>query len=196
MAVERGAPDKPVAPRAGIYHWRDPVIQAIYENDVPSLSERKMDAKVIWQMGMRFFGTAGSGFELPLDADSDVGGANDGFRPLELMAVSLAGCTAMDVISIMKKKQQKITAFEVKVHADQADEYPKVFTSTLTTYIVTGHNLDETALRRSIELSFTKYCPAQAMLGKVVPMELYYEIYEGDSHQKRTLIKTGRFIPL
>ncbi len=76
------------------------------------------------------------------------GGANDGFRPLELMAVSLAGCTAMDVISILKKKQQAVTAFEVKVQADQAEEFPKVFTRALITYLVTGHSLDETAVRR------------------------------------------------
>jgi len=154
-----------------------------------------MDAKVTWKTGMSFSGTAETGFDLPMDADLDVGGANDGFRPLELMAVSLAGCTAMDVISILKKKKQDVTAFDVSVHADQAEEYPKVFTNTLTTYFVTGHNLDETALRRSIELSFTKYCPAQAMLAKVVPMELRYEIYEGESAQERKLIKTGRFIP-
>jgi len=154
-----------------------------------------MDAKVTWQRDMSFSGTAETGFDVPIDADPNVGGANDGFRPLELMVVSLAGCTAMDVISIMKKKQQEITAFEVSVHADQAKEFPKVFTNTLTTYFITGHNLDESALRRSIELSFTKYCPAQAMLGKVVPMELCYEIYEGDGNQERKLIKTGRFIP-
>ena len=154
-----------------------------------------MDAKVIWQMGMSFSGTAGTGFEVPLGADPDVGGANDGFHPLELMAVSLAGCTAMDVLSIMKKKQQDVTAFEVSVHADQAEEHPKVFTNTLTTYYVTGHDLDEKALCRSIELSLSKYCPAQAMLGKVVPMEFGYEIFEGESNQKRKLIKSGRFIP-
>ena len=131
-----------------------------------------MDAKVTWQTGMSFLGTAETNFEVLMDADLVVGGANYGFRPLELMAVSLAGCTAMDVISILKKKKQDVTAFDVSVHADQAEEYPKVFTNTLTTYFVTGHNLDETALRRSIELSFTKYCPAQAMLGKVVPMQL------------------------
>ena len=154
-----------------------------------------MDAKVIWQEGLHFFGTAATGFEVPLGAEAESGGANDGFRPLELMAVSLAGCTAMDVISILKKKQQAVTAFEVKVKADQANEFPKVFTHTCITYIVTGHNLDELAVRRSIELSATKYCPAQAMLGQVVPMELRYEIYEGESAEKRTLVKTGIYTP-
>jgi len=154
-----------------------------------------LDAHVIWQQGMHFTGTATTGFEVPLGADEEAGGPNDGFRPLELMAVSLAGCTAMDVISILKKKQQAVTAFEVKVQADQAQEFPKVFTHTLITYLVTGHSLDETALRRSIELSATKYCPAQAMLARVVPMELRYEIYEGENAENHTLVKTGTYTP-
>jgi putative redox protein len=154
-----------------------------------------MDAKVIWQEGLRFTGSADTGFEVPLEAEGKVGGSSDGFRPLELMAVSLAGCTAMDVISILKKKQQVVNAFEVKVQADQAQEFPKVFTHMFVTYLVTGYSLDEAAVRRSIELSATKYCPAQAMLGRVVPMELRYEIYEGESADKRTLVKTGIYLP-
>ena len=154
-----------------------------------------MDAKVTWQQGLHFSGTAGSGFEVPLGSEAEAGGAEEGFQPLELMAVSLAGCTAMDVISILKKKQQVVTSFEVKVQAEQAEEFPKVFTHTLITYLVTGHNVDEQALRRSIELSETKYCPAQAMLGKVVPMELRYEIYEGDSAEKHAMVKTGIYTP-
>ena len=69
-----------------------------------------------------------------------------------------------------------------------------MFTHTLITYLVTGHNLDEAAVRRAIELSATKYCPAQAMLGKVVPMELRYEIYEGESAESAT-VKTGTYTP-
>ena len=154
-----------------------------------------MDANVIWQQGLHFTGTAASGFEVPLASEAEPSGAEDGFRPLELMAVSLAGCTAMDVISILKKKQQVVTAFEVKVQADQAQEFPKVFNHALITYRVTGHKVDEQALRRSIELSATKYCPAQAMLGKVVPMELRYEIYEGENAEKHALVKTGIYTP-
>jgi putative redox protein len=85
-----------------------------------------MDAKVVWHGDMTFTGKADTGFEVPLGAHPMVGGANDGFRPMELMAVSLAGCTAMDVISILKKKRQDVTDYEVKVHAEQADQHPKV----------------------------------------------------------------------
>jgi putative redox protein len=153
-----------------------------------------MNANVTWKQGLSFSGSADSGFSVPLGTDPKLGGDDDGFRPLELMAVSLASCTAMDVISILKKKQQDVRAFEVKVHADQAQEFPKVFTHTLITYIVTGHGVDENALRRSIELSVIKYCPAQAMLSKVVPMDLCYEIYDGDSAVERKLLKSGTFL--
>lgn len=137
-----------------------------------------MEAKVTWSSGMTFSGTAQTGFTVPLGSDPSVGGANDGFRPLELMAVSLAGCTAMDVISILRKKQQQVSAFEVKVDAAQPDSHPHVFLSAKITYMVSGTGVDEAAVQRAIQLSATKYCPAQAMLAKAFPMQLVYEIYE------------------
>ncbi|MDP2994510.1 MAG: OsmC family protein [Anaerolineales bacterium] len=154
-----------------------------------------MNATVAWRQGLSFTGKADTGFEVPLGADPEVGGANDGFRPLELMAVSLTGCTAMDVISILTKKKQEVTAFEVKVHAEQAEEFPKVFTQAVITYLVTGHAVDEAAVLRAIELTATKYCPAQAMLGKVVPMELVYEIYEDEGSGKTRMVKRGKYQP-
>jgi len=146
-----------------------------------------MDAKVTWSQGMSFTGTANSGFSVSLGTDPDVGGQNDGFRPLELMAVSLAGCTAMDVISILRKKQQNVSAFDVQVKASQPETHPHVFTNATILYRVTGRSVDEAALRRAIELSATKYCPAQAMLAKAFPMDLVYEIYEDGGG----LVKSG-----
>ncbi|MBU2611099.1 MAG: OsmC family protein [Chloroflexi bacterium] len=137
-----------------------------------------MDTRVIWQEGLTFTGTADSGFSVPLGASAEVGGADDGFRPLELMGVSLAGCTAMDVISILKKKRQDITAFEVRVHADTAREHPHVFTHVKIEYIVTGRRIDPVAVERALELSKNTYCPAQAMLARVVEIELSYRIIE------------------
>jgi len=150
-----------------------------------------MEAKVLWKEGLTFTGTADSGFAVPLGAEPGVGGANDGFRPMELMAVSLAGCTAMDVISILRKKRQEITGFEVRVRAERAEEHPKVFTSAVIEYEVTGHGVQESALRRSIELSAERYCPAQGMLARVMPMKLDYLIYEGDSKEERVLVSRG-----
>jgi putative redox protein len=148
-----------------------------------------MDVKASWSTGMSFTGTANSGFIVPLGADLSVGGANDGFRPLELMAVSLAGCTAMDVISILRKKQQQITEFEVRVHAEQRSDHPHVFTQAVITYLVSGIKVNEAALVRAIELSATRYCPAQAMLSSVFPIKMEYEIFEGEGEARKSTVK-------
>jgi len=152
-----------------------------------------MEAKVFWRQGLSFTGTAGSGFEVPLGADLAVGGADDGFRPLELMAISLAGCTAMDVASILNKKRQEVVAFEVIVHTEQAEQHPKVFTRAEITYRITGHAVDEAAVLRAIELSATRYCPAQAMLSKAFPMDMKYEIYETQGEGRGKLTKEGNY---
>jgi putative redox protein len=154
-----------------------------------------MDAKVTWSQGMSFTGTSDTGFKVPLGADPAVSGANDGFRPLELMAVSLAGCTAMDVISILRKKQQAVTGFEVQVQASQPEAHPRVFEHAKIVYLVSGHNIDEAAVLRAIELSALKYCPAQAMLSKVFPMELTYEIHEDKGGGEQELVKQGQWLP-
>ncbi len=101
----------------------------------------------------------------------DQGGDDDGFRPMELLLIGLAGCTAMDAISIMQKKKQDVTHYEVRAHADRAGEHPRVFTHIVLEYIFTGHNLDQAAAERSVELSATRYCPAQAMFSKVATIE-------------------------
>jgi putative redox protein len=135
-----------------------------------------MNATVIWKQGMTFTGTAGTGFEVPLGADPAVGGDNDGFRPMELFAVGLAGCTAMDVISILRKKRQDITSFEVRVHAERAEEHPKVFTKMTIEYVFSGTNLNAKAIERAIELSEETYCPAQGMLKQIADISSTYTI--------------------
>jgi putative redox protein len=137
-----------------------------------------MEAKVTWKDRLTFTGTADSGLIVLLGSDPDVGGDNDGFRPMELMGISLAGCTAMDVISILQKKRQNVTGFEVKVHADRANEHPKVFTHVTVEYLIEGNQVDPMAVERAIELSVTKYCPAQAMLTKAVKIDHTYTITE------------------
>jgi putative redox protein len=140
-----------------------------------------MRAKATWSTGLTFSATAETGFEVPLGADPAVGGDNDGLRPMELILIGLIGCTAMDVISILRKKRQAVTGFEVRAHAEQAEDHPHVFTSVDLTYVVTGRGIDPAAVERSIELSETKYCPAQAMLRDVVDIRLGYEIHERQS---------------
>jgi len=153
-----------------------------------------MHAKVIWQENMNFSGTADSGFEIQLDAHQKVGGEGKGFIPMELIAVSLAGCTAMDVISILRKKRQDVTNFEVRVDAPRAEEHPRVFTGATIEYLVTGHGVEEAAVVRAIELTSERYCPVQAMLGKVMPIGLRYQIFEDENGEKK-LVTEGEYFP-
>jgi putative redox protein len=127
---------------------------------------------------MSFTGSADSGFTVALGTDPAVGGANDGFRPMELLLTGLAGCTAMDVVSILAKKRQKITGFAVQVHADRADTHPKVFTTIHLHYVVRGEGIDPAAVQRAMELSANTYCPAQAMFAQVAPITMDFEVIE------------------
>jgi len=150
-----------------------------------------MKATVNWKGNMAFVGKSDSDFPVQIDADTTVGGEGNGARPMELIALGLAGCTAMDVISVLQKKKQNVTRFDVDVDAARAEEHPKVFTNAVITYIVTGSNVEENALLRAIELSATRYCPAQSMLGQVFPIDLRYEIYEDEGNGERRLICQG-----
>jgi putative redox protein len=144
-----------------------------------------MQAKVTWQKELQFIGVADSGFPVKIDSHS---GPETGVSPMEMVAIALAGCTAMDVISILEKKQIQVTGFEIKVDATRAADHPKRFIKAVLEYVVCGHNVEEAALRRAIELSVTKYCSVHAMLKDSFPIALTYSIYEGDQ-----LVKTGTF---
>jgi putative redox protein len=139
---------------------------------------KHVKATVTLDQRMTFTGKANTGIELLMDAHPDVGGDDNGLRPMELLLIGLGGCTAMDVISILRKKRQDVTGFEVKLDAQQADDYPHVFTHITIHYIIRGRGVRPAAVERAIELSETKYCPAQAMLGQSAEIELGYEIIE------------------
>jgi putative redox protein len=150
-----------------------------------------MKVSVNWQSNMTFTGISPSGFPIQMDGDSNFGGTNSGIGPMEMIAFGLAGCTAMDVLAILRKKRQQVTQFNVRVDAPRSPEYPKVFTKAVITYAVTGKNVDETAVLRSIELTATKYCPAQIMLQQAFPMDLHYEIYEEQGDGNKRLAHQG-----
>lgn len=139
-----------------------------------------MDSTVTLDQGMAFHGTANSGFTLKMDASPSVGGSGDGFRPMELLLVGLGGCTAMDVLSILRKKRQEVNGFEVQLHADRAEDHPHVFTDISVKFIVRGHDIDPKAVERAIELSTTKYCSAHAMFAKTATITSEYEIIEAE----------------
>lgn len=138
-----------------------------------------MDAKVTWNSGLNFTGKAASGFDVPMDASVDHGGSGQGTSPMELILIGLGGCTAMDVISILQKKRQEVTSFEVVLHGDRATEHPKVYTDITMEYIVTGHGVELDALERAVELSEGKYCSVNGMLKQSVNIITKCTVREG-----------------
>jgi putative redox protein len=144
-----------------------------------------MKANVTWQKDLQFVAVADSGFVVKMDSHST---AETGTSPVEMVAMALAGCTAMDVVSILLKKKMEVSGFEVNVNADRAQDHPKKFIKAVLEYIVRGHDIDEDAVRRAIELSMTKYCSVHAMLKDSFPLDLHYLIYEGEK-----LVKEGTY---
>jgi putative redox protein len=139
-----------------------------------------MESKVVWKGGMAFTGSSDSGYLIPLDARKKTGGHEMGFQPLQLFAIGLVGCTGMDVISILQKKRQEVTEFEVSAQIERAEEHPKVFTKIVIEYKVTGKGIDQQSMERAVELSETRYCPAKAMLEKAVEISHKIIILEAD----------------
>jgi putative redox protein len=137
-----------------------------------------MQGTVVWQEGMAFAATPGSGHAITLDAAVEDGGKDGGSRPMELLLLDLGGCTGMDVISILRKKRQDVTGYEVRVRGERASDYPMVFTHIVIEHVVRGRNLSAEAVRRAVELSATRYCSAAAMLGKVARIEESYRVVE------------------
>ena len=130
-----------------------------------------MESQVVWKAGLNFEGSADSGFHLSLDGSVKTGGENKGFRPIELLAIGLAGCTGMDVISILEKKRQAVAGFEVIVRTERAEQHPHVFTHIEMEYKINGKAIDRTEVERAVQLSIEKYCPAYAMLSQAVPID-------------------------
>ena len=130
------------------------------------------------EAGMRFDAQATSGYHVTLDSREVSGGQGSGFSPMEMLLVGLAGCTGMDVLSILRKKRQDVTGYEVHVQGIRADDHPKVFVEINVEHILTGHNIQPAAVARAIELSETRYCGAAAMLGKVASIKNTYRIID------------------
>jgi putative redox protein len=151
-----------------------------------------LDARVTWDRELQFVGVADSGYPVRMDSHST---AETGAGPVELTLMALAGCTAMDVISILRKKRQQVEEFHIQAHADRASDYPKVITRAVLEYVVAGRAIEETALLRAIELSVRQYCPVHAMLGKAFPIELRYSILEIRQNGSRERVRQGTYTP-
>lgn len=123
----------------------------------------------------QFVATSGSGHSILID---DAVGAT-GPKPIELVAVALAGCTAFDVATILRQKyHQKLTAYTVEVEAEQAERPPQVFTAVRIRHVITGVEIDEAAVEQAIRLSEEKYCSVGAMIQKTAPLQSSYEIVD------------------
>jgi len=125
-----------------------------------------MKARVKWIENVTFLVESGSGHSLILDGAPEAGGRNIGPRPMEMLLLGLGGCTAFDVIHILRRGREQVTDCVVEVEAERAETDPKVFTSIRIHYVVTGRGLAESKVERAIALSAEKYCSASVMLGK------------------------------
>ena len=138
-----------------------------------------MKARIKWVEDVCFVGESGSGHAIVMDGAPEGGGRNLAPRPMEMVLVGTGGCTAYDVVVILKKSGQDVTGCEVKLSSERAPNDPKVFTRIHMHFVVKGRGLKEAQVKRAIELSAEKYCSASIMLGAAgVAITHDYEIIE------------------
>ncbi len=135
-----------------------------------------LSGTVVWRGDMSFAGETASGHLLVLDAAPEAGGANAGPRPMELLLLALGGCTAMDVIAILRKMRQPVESFEVNVEGDRAPDHPKVFTALRLYYRLRGEGLEPAKVEKAIRLSADRYCSVGNMLDKAARIEYAFEV--------------------
>jgi putative redox protein len=140
----------------------------------------------------QFVAETGSGHHIVLD---DAAGGT-GAKPIELVAVALAGCTAFDVITVLRQKHhQRITGYEVRVEADQPDRPPQVFTAVRIHHVLTGFGVDPSAVQQAIRLSEDKYCSVGAMLRQTASLTTTYEVIEEQTEWMRPESQTEKVEP-
>lgn len=137
-----------------------------------------MDCVVKWVDNMSFLAETGSGHVINMDGAPEAGGRNLAARPMELLLAGTGGCTAFDVMLILKKSRQQVTGCEVALKADRASEDPRVFTRIGFHFKISGRGLKPEVVERAIHLSAEKYCSASIMIGKTAKMEHTWEIIE------------------
>ena len=135
-------------------------------------------AKLSYVQGLQFVGSASSGHAIVLDADPEVGGSNTALRPLELLLIGMGGCAGMDIVSILKKKKQHIIGLDIMVKGGEADTHPKKLTDIELEFIITGKDISEEAVKKSIDLSMNKYCTVKASLECSAKVSFSYRIIQ------------------
>ncbi len=140
-----------------------------------------MKARIKWVENVTFVGESGSGHAVIMDGPPEHGGRNLGIRPMEMILLGMGGCTAFDVMHILKKGRQAVTDCVVELEAERAGSEPKVFTRIHAHFVVSGKGLKEKQVQRAVSLSAEKYCSASIMLGRGgVEITHDYEIHESD----------------
>jgi putative redox protein len=134
------------------------------------------EARVAWVNEMQFVAETGSGHSLVLES----GGSNRAPSPMEMLLVGMAGCTAVDVVHILRRMRQLVTDVQVNVKGVRAEKPPRIYTDIEVEYVVTGRGLSEEKVRRAVELSETTYCSASAMLGKTATITNAIRVLETD----------------
>jgi putative redox protein len=137
-----------------------------------------MKARVQWLEDLTLVGEADSGHAIVMDGPPELGGHNLGLRPMEMVLLGMGGCTAIDILNILKKARQAVTDCVVELAAERAATDPKVFTRIRVHYIVTGKNLGEQHVERAVQLSAEKYCSASIMLGRTAEITHTFAIRE------------------
>lgn len=137
-----------------------------------------MECTIKWVDGMTFMAETGSGHLITMDGAPEAGGRNLAPRPMEMLLAGAGGCTAFDVVLILKRGRQDVRDCSVRLEADRADTDPKVFTRIRFHYTITGKNLKPESVERAIHLSAEKYCSASIMLGKTAEITHEWSIVE------------------
>jgi len=139
-----------------------------------------MKARVKWVQDVMFVGESGSGHAVVMDGPPEGGGRNLGIRPMEMLLLGTGGCTAYDVVHILKKSRQPVTDCVAEVSAERAETEPKVFTSIHIHFVITGKGLSEKSVERAVSLTAEKYCSASIMFAQVAAVTHDFEIVEAD----------------
>lgn len=137
-----------------------------------------MKARIKWVENVSFIAESGSGHSFLMDGAPEGGGRNMGPRPMEVLLMGTGGCTAYDVVHILRKSRAPVTDCVIEIDAERAEEDPKVFTKIHFHFIVTGNGLKPAQVERAVQLSAEKYCSASIMLGKTAAITHDFEIRE------------------
>lgn len=136
---------------------------------------KEISIQAKYETGMQFDVTSSSGHHVTLD-NVQAGSEHVGFSPMEMLLVALAGCTGINVITILQKKQQQVTAYEMRVHGMLTEQFPKIFSEITVEHFITGHGVKSEAVARAIELSEMRYCGVSVMLSKTAKISHTFEI--------------------